>query len=338
MDFEADGPGSFTARSVHLTNYYLGGTLIWQKGIIKKCLRESFDHAIITADMWCVSNWIAALVCRFRGIRVSFWGHGLYGGENFLKLRVRIIFLGIADSLLLYERRAKKLLIKKGFDPNKMYVVFNSLNYSLHREQRESFPVLGKKLYAETFYHRLPTLVFIGRLTAAKRLDLLIDAVLQINATDVRVNLMIVGDGSARDMLDQRALKGLSDGYIKFFGACYDERTSAMLIAGADLCVSPGNVGLTAIHALSLGTPVATHSNFENQMPEVESITDGRNGFLFREGDVQDLAGRILLWVGARNHDEDVRKSCYEVIDNFYNPDYQLSVFMRCLSGEGPQI
>ena len=43
--------------------------------------------------------------------------------------------------------------------------------------------------------------------------------------------------------------------------------------------VSPGNVGLTAIHSLSYGTPVLTHNNFNNQMPEVESIQPGFNGY-----------------------------------------------------------
>ena len=35
---------------------------------------------------------------------------------------------------------------------------------------------------------------------------------------------------------------------------------------------------------------MASHSNYNNQMPEVEAIIDGENGFLFEENDFADLA------------------------------------------------
>ena len=49
---------------------------------------------------------------------------------------------------------------------------------------------------------------------------------------------------------------------IWFYGACYDESKLGELIFNADLCVSPGNVGLTAVHSMGYGTPVITHNNF----------------------------------------------------------------------------
>ena len=60
--------------------------------------------------------------------------------------------------------------------------------------------------------------------------------------------------------------------------------------------MSIGNIGLTAIHSLSFGTPVASHDNFENQMPEVEAIIDGENGFLFEENNSNDLIDKIEQW------------------------------------------
>jgi glycosyltransferase involved in cell wall biosynthesis len=53
-------------------------------------------------------------------------------------------------------------------------------------------------------------------------------------------------------MIKERKL----DDFIVFYGESYNERELAPLIALADVCVSPGNVGLTAIHALTYGTPV----------------------------------------------------------------------------------
>ena len=49
--------------------------------------------------------------------------------------------------------------------------------------------------------------------------------------------------------------------------------------------VSPGNTGLNAVHALSYGTPVATHNNFNKQMPEAAVVEDQITGFLFNENE-----------------------------------------------------
>ena len=73
------------------------------------------------------------------------------------------------------------------------------------------------------------------------------------------------------------------EGNCIFYGATYDEKELSKLIYMSDLTVSPGNIGLTAIHSLSYGTPVCSHSNFNNQMPESEAIINFENGFFFRK-------------------------------------------------------
>ena len=77
--------------------------------------------------------------------------------------------------------------------------------------------------------------------------------------------MVIIGDGQEREKLEK--LSRQLDVKTWFYGACYDDVQTAQLIYDADICVSPGNVGLTAMHVMSFGTPVITHSNFVNQMP-----------------------------------------------------------------------
>ena len=79
------------------------------------------------------------------------------------------------------------------------------------------------------------------------------------------------------------------DRQVWFFGACYDESKIAELIFNANVCVSPGNVGLTAIHSLSYGTPVITHDSFSHQMPEFEAIIPNLTGNFFEEGNLQSM-------------------------------------------------
>ena len=56
------------------------------------------------------------------------------------------------------------------------------------------------------------------------------------------------------------------------------------------MLVSPGNVGLNAVHALSYGTPVITHNNVNNQMPEHETIIENFNGCFHKENDINSIA------------------------------------------------
>ena len=60
-------------------------------------------------------------------------------------------------------------------------------------------------------------------------------------------------------ILEKLAQPLLKKGLCHFQGAVFDESNSE-LIYHSDLCVSPGNVGLTAIHSLTYGVPVATHT------------------------------------------------------------------------------
>ena len=68
------------------------------------------------------------------------------------------------------------------------------------------------------------------------------------------------------------------DKQIDFIDATYKEVEIGSIFLKADLLVSPGNVGLNAVHALSYGTPVITHNNVNNQMPEHETIIENFNG------------------------------------------------------------
>ncbi len=118
-----------------------------------------------------------------------------------------------------------------------------------------------------------------------KKLDLLLEAINSINEETPKINLIIIGDGPERKDLEIKGISGIENQWLHFTGACYDEEEIGKYLSKSDLCVSPGNVGLTAVHSLSFGTPVCTHDNMSNQMPEAGAIQDGYNGFFFREND-----------------------------------------------------
>ena len=312
---------------------------IWQKGVIKKCFKSDFQHAVFLGEISRISTWISVLICRLRGIHVTFWGHGLYGNESRVRLMIKKMLFSMAHTHLLYERRAKELMIKQGFSHDKLYVFFNSLDYETHNSLYNRLIAIDKNDVFPFFENKtLPVIIFIGRLTPVKKLDLLLEAVDYINKDSPKFNLMIIGDGPEKKELELKGLNGINSKWLHFTGACYDEEEIGRYLSKSDLCVSPGNVGLTAVHSLSFGTPVCTHDNMSNQMPEAGAIQDGYNGFFFKENDSEDLKKKIMDWF-SNNYDRNlVRDRSIEIIHKYYNPHYQQSVFERIINGEKPEL
>jgi hypothetical protein len=83
IDFESEEFLPYKDRLHSIKNMWLiGRVLIWQRGVITKCMKGDFNQAVFLGEMYCLSTWIAAIVCKLRNINVSFWGHGVYGDES----------------------------------------------------------------------------------------------------------------------------------------------------------------------------------------------------------------------------------------------------------------
>jgi len=312
-------------------NFYFFGRVIWQSRIVRECLSGSFKQAIFLGDMNILSTWISLLICRLRRKKTILWTHGFYGNENYIKRQLRILFYSIGNKYLLYEQRGKKLMIRAGFDANKIFVIYNSLDYELQKKYFENYQKNNtKKEFAFFKNSKLKTILFLGRLTSVKKIDLLIKSLNKLNSKRVNFNLLIIGEGSQKSSLKKIAKEGLEKGWIYFYGKTYKESELSKLIYFSDLMVSPGNTGLNAVHALSYGTPVGTHNNFYKQMPEAAIIEDQKTGFFFNENDSDDLSLNIDLWFSKFdiNLTQSERR---RIIDEKYNPEYQIKVMQKAL-------
>ena len=177
-------------------------------------------------------------------------------------------------------------------------------------------------------------LVFIGRLSHVKRIDILLDALDSLNSNGPMFNLLIIGNGSERKSLESKVFKEKNQGQVYFFGPSYTEKTNAWLLSQADLCISPGNIGLTAIHCMTYGTPCATHDDFSDQMPEFEAIKEGITGFFYQKDNVDDLVQKVVNWFDEnREKREIIRRNCFQIVDECYNPEFQVSKFKNTILG-----
>ena len=298
------------------------GNWYWQNGVIR--LVKQHNTFIMLGELYCLSTWLFALLAKFYPKKkVYFWSHGWYGKENFAKRILKKIFFRLPKGTFLYGNYARELMIKEGFDGNKLFVIHNSLNYEAQIKLRNA--IKPSNIYADHFGNNNKTLLFIGRLTEVKRLDMLIQTAANLQKEGKQYNIVLVGDGVMKDALKKQAAEAGVN--VWFYGACYDERTNAELIYNADLCVAPGNVGLTAMHTMVFGTPVITHNDFKWQMPEFEAIKPGKTGDFFTRGDVDSLSQAIDRWFKKFGNERDmVRNECFKEIDNNWTPKFQLDV------------
>ncbi|KQC34067.1 hypothetical protein AAU57_12545 [Nonlabens sp. YIK11] len=301
----------------------------WQNGVIHLSPRPYSDF-VITGEYFCLSNWILLIRNRVRGIKTHLWTHGWYGNESLAKRLIKKTFFRLADKILLYGHYAEDLMINEGFKPDKLKVIYNSLDFD--SQSKIYSALINTAIFDNKFCNTAPTISFIGRIQKRKRLDILLQAIHKLHCQGFTVNLVIVGEGEHLGQIRKLTESlGLSDN-VWFYGKSYEEKEIATVLYNSEICVSPGNVGLTAMHSLAYGTPIITHNNFPSQMPEFEIIKPKVNGDFFIENDAKDLARVMKEWLVCKTDREQIRLNCRSSLQGKYEPKIQLDLLMKALS------
>lgn len=308
-------------RCSRIKNISLGHRLFYQSGVVSAILRGRYDVIVLWGGATILSNWFALVAAKIRNVRIVFWGHGFYGNEGAVKLAFRSFFYRFADSNFLYGKHAQRILSERLPDANSE-VIYNSLDVDRIRDCAESArqQSMGYKW----------DLIYVGRLTTIKRLDLLIDAVAILQKQGRSLKVLMVGEGEVQSVLMSRASSMSVSDCFEWVGACYEEQRLSDYFSESRFCVSPGNIGLMAMHALYNNTPIITHGDLTNQMPEAEAVQHGENGFLFQREVVSSLSAAINE---AMNSDyETLRANCFPSVREHYSPEFQSGVFWSGIS------
>lgn len=312
-----------------LKSIWFSKKIYWIVGSIGLIFKP-YKKYLLTGESYCISDWIIIILAKILRKEIYIWNHGWYGKEKVVKIYMKKFLFSFVSGFFLYGEYAKKLMIEQGISENNLHVIFNSLDYKGMLGVRKKLS--NSDIYTSKFKNHGPVLSFVGRLQPVKKLDLLILALKSLKAKGREINLVIIGDGDDKERLEKLVCAYSLTQNVWFYGSCYDEMEIGMLIYNAALCVSPGNVGLTAIHSLSYGTPVITHNDFKHQMPEFEAIIPGKTGAFFIANDLNSLEFEIESWLDSHPYkDENIIEDCYKIIDNRYNPHYQINVIKNVL-------
>lgn len=305
---------------------------------IQPLLKKEYDSYIMLGESRALSTWLFCLRAKlfYPKKKIYFWSHGWYGKETRMeRLMKKVLFKLPNGGVFLYGNYARELMIKEGFNPDKLYVIHNSLAYEEEVSVRNNLS--PSQVYREHFRNSHPNLIFLGRLTVSKKLDMVLKAMAVLSDKGQVYNMTFIGDGEVKEELKALTEELMLQNRVWFYGPCYDEHVLGEMIYNADLCVSPGNVGLTAVHSMVFGTPVLTHDDFSHQGPEFEAIHEGETGGFFRCGSINSLVEKIADWfVENKDKRDQVRQICMKEIDDYWTPRFQIEILKKHLFSSYP--
>jgi colanic acid/amylovoran biosynthesis glycosyltransferase len=248
-----------------------------EAGVLAQELRSrKIDHLHNHfADSSCTVSMLAAALAN---IRFSFTLHGPYiFFEPYrwrLDLKIRQALFVICIS---HYCRSQAMFLSDPEHWNKLHIIHCGID--LNRYRPVPHPSDQKRL------------LYIGRLSAAKGVPILLQAIASLTAQHPEVLLTIIGDGPDRQALEtQSAQLGLTH-HLKFVGYQSQESVCQYLQA-CDIFVLPSfaeGLPVVLMEAMATGVPVIATAIAAIS----ELVEDGVNGYLVPPGAVEPLAHKL---------------------------------------------
>lgn len=300
------------ARNLHIPrgSYYL----CLQLGLVKWLEDWDPEALILEANPRYLVNRLGIAWMRDRDRPVLGWGLGappIRGALAGLRRLVRRGFLRHFDALLAYSSLGAEQYRVAGVPSDRILVAPNAVSPPpLPLPERP--PLAG----------RPPRLLFVGRLQARKRVDLLLRA---CASQEERIDLWIVGDGPARSELESLASEVFP--WANFAGAQHGHALD-WFFNSADLFVLPGTGGLAVQEAMGHGLPVIVAEGDGTQ----NDLVAGGNGWLVSPGDASALSEIICEALANPRQLREMGVKSHRLVQERFNIDAMVEVFVRALN------
>lgn len=300
------------------------GKFLVTPGLISHCLRSNNRYFVFLAHPYAPDLWVALLLLKLRRKRILLWTHGWTKRGGRWDSLLKLLFFSFGDVLLFYSDRAAVIARESGIPDARIKVIYNSVGPPVDVRRLSPFALSPQGVVV---------FGFIGRLTALVGLDLLFEAAAILSSRGIECRCVVVGDGPMESSYREAASKlGVQ---VDFLGAIYQDAALATFFSQIVALVSPGKVGLAAMHALAHGRPVITHDDLDWQMPEAEAIVPGVNGAFFQRGDSTSLASAMQIVVDLVRRGSITPQKCCDIINEKYNSVSQANRIVEALDGVG---
>ncbi|MFZ2098796.1 MAG: glycosyltransferase [Anaerolineales bacterium] len=313
------------ARLVQAKNRYFFNPrstmfLCWQNGFLNWLESWQPDVLIVEANPRYPVTRKAISWMHGNGRKVIGWGLGappLSGLLSGIRGRERLSLLHSLDAVIAYSKQGAEQYRQLGVSAGRVYVASNAVvpapttppPQKIHKSEGQA------------------TVLFVGRLQARKRVDLLLQACSAL-AKDIHPHLVVVGDGPAQD-----ELKGLAQRIYptaEFSGAKHGTELEAYF-QKADLFILPGTGGLAIQQAMAHGLPVIVAQGDGTQ----EDLVRGENGWLVPPDDLQALIKVLNQALCDSAKLREMGEASFRIVANEINVVKMVEIFLQALKEIG---
>lgn len=212
-------------------------------------------------------------------------------------------FYSFMDEILVPTSEYIDLLEKRGFEKNKMKLFLRAIDSDFFA------PAMGsRKMLEEKFGIRDSiTLLYVGRISKDKSIDMIIEIHRRLFANDERVTLLLVGDGPYLSEISEkcRDLKGI------VFSGRLNRMDLPSIYSACDLLIFPSvtdTFGMVVLEAQACGLP-AFVSDIGGPM---EIILDGRTGMVLPASNMGEWVGAISRYIEMMDVEPEIHASMKE--------------------------
>ena len=194
-------------------------------------------------------------------------------------------FYGQLDVVFVNSEEYRQSWIKRGFDPAKLKIFPRGLDTELFTPARRD-PAFFEKFGVQNGEVRL---LYVGRVSREKDLDVLADAYRRLRDEGLPVQLFVVGHGPYSEAFAESLPEAFFTGYLR-------GKELATAYASADIFVFPSTTdtfGNVIIEAQASGVPVIVS---DSGGPK-ELVQDNENGLITKSHDVDDFTSAIRTLV-----------------------------------------
>ena len=215
-------------------------------------------------------------------------------------LERKIIFKNLY--LILVSPQTRNIL-PKGADRGKTFVVPNGIDLATLKD------VKGKAV-------KHPSILYVGRLTKRKGVDVLLKAFSIVRKEISNAMLYLIGSGEQENELKSLAEELKIEASVKFLGYI-PEKEKYSYYKSVDLCVVPSidfdYFPIVSLEAMAFRKPVV--ASHVGGIPFV--VENGKTGLLAEPGNSKDLADKIIMLLKDKELREQMGRRGYERAKKF---------------------
>jgi glycosyltransferase involved in cell wall biosynthesis len=228
-----------------------------------------------------------------------------------LRRKRRFRFVNQFDAIISYSQRGANEYAELGFPKDKIFIAHNSVSPS------PSHPLPSRP----ATFDSQPSILFVGRLQARKRIDLLLRACAEIK----NIKLVIVGDGPERETLKSLAQEIYPS--AEFIGAKHGGELKAYF-EEADLFVLPGTGGLAVQEAMGGGLPIIVAQGDGTQ----DDLVREENGWQIPPDDFETLLSTMKDALSDVARLREMGAESYRIVKDEINIEKMADVFVSALN------